>query len=409
VSGNSRPPGRFDRKIVYVIAAYPDLTKTFIDREILEAKRLGLDLKLVAIQRPPNQAFPPEVRDLMRDTTYLRPCSIVAMARAHLRCLRNDFRTYVGTLWHLVTRSHPTFASRLKTVVHFCEGVFAAWLLRRAGIDHVHAHFADRATVIAIVISRLLRVPYSVTVHAYDIYKEPVFLLDKLRNARFATTCTAFNKAHLDRETTGEIELIYHGLDFRSFPEVVPRPSTPPLILSVGRLQKKKGFSFLVRALSQMKAAGQDFRCEIIGEGPERASLSQLIAESGLDGLVLLSGALPNAEVMGRYPCASVFVMPSRIAEDGDRDGIPNVILEAMAFGLPVVSTNVSGIPEVVHNRETGILIEPADSQALAAAITELLQDRELASRVGAKAATFVRSRFDIRRNVSRLVELLHE
>ena len=397
------------QRIVYIIGTYPDRTKTFVDREILEAKRAGLSVSIIAIRSSKVKDLSPPVQRLKEEITYLVPVSLILFARAHLRFLVTQFRSYSKTAFFLLTREHPNLASRFKTLLHFAGGVVAADHLRRSQLpNHVHAHFADGAAVIAMVISRLLAIPYSFTAHAYDIYRSPAFLEDKICGAKFVTTCTAYNKRHLEAETGRPIELVYHGLDFSAIREVgiSKQKFSPPLILSVGRLTEKKGFAYLIRACASLKERGYDFRCEIVGDGPNTRELESLIRELGLSGLVKLIGALPVEEVFAKYSKASLFALPCCVTEEGDRDGIPNVILEAMAFALPVVSTDVSGVPEVVHHEKTGLLVESRNIEQLSSAIATLLTDPEQAHWLGQNAAEFVHQEFDIRRNVNHLTRL---
>jgi glycosyltransferase involved in cell wall biosynthesis len=402
---------RSRKKVAYILGTFPILTTTFIDRELLEAKRIGLDMVLVAIRKSNGGTFSAAVEQLSNETVYLLPVSVFRLMRAHLYFLSARFPSYVGTLWYLLSREHPSFRARFKTLLHFGEGVLAADLLRKYSVEHVHAHFADRATVVAMVIHRLLDIPYSLTAHAFDIYGAPVFLADKIKNAKFAATCTRYNKLHLEKETGHEVELIYHGLEFGEIPNCASRKkkSGVPAILSVGQLTEKKGFPYLVRACSMLREKGYNFTCEIIGEGPQRPRLSTLIEDLNLEGIVILRGALSHAEVLRAYSKATVFVLPCIVAEDGNRDGIPNVILEAMAHALPVISTDISGIPEVLRNQETGLLTESRSADALSAAIARLLDQPSDATAIGQNASEFVREKFDIRRNVRRLVDMLTE
>jgi colanic acid/amylovoran biosynthesis glycosyltransferase len=398
-----------DKHIVYVIGTYPDLTKTFIDREILEARRAGLDVSIIAMRRSKAMDLNLAVQRLMEEIMYLVPISVIRFGRAHIFFIGRHFRKYTQTMKYLLTREHLTFRARFKTLLHFGAGVQAADHLRRTKIpDHIHAHFADGAAVIAMVVSRLLGIPYSLTAHAFDIYRTPVFLKEKVAGAKFVTTCTAFNKRHLEKVTGYSVELIYHGLDFEAIGETddILEKATPQLILSVGRLQEKKGFAYLIKACAILRQRGLDFRCEIVGEGPGEEALSSLIQSLGLLDTVTLCGALPNAKVLKKYSRASVFVLPCCVTEDGDRDGIPNVILEAMAFGLPVVSTDVSGVPEVVHDSKTGLLVESRNVVELSRAIARMLENRAEARKLGQNASEFVQSKFDIRQNVKRLGQL---
>jgi glycosyltransferase involved in cell wall biosynthesis len=398
----------FNKKIAYILGTYPILTTTFIDRELLEAKRLGLKLILVAIRKAKAGSFSTAVQQLSNEAVYLLPVSVSRLVSAHLYFIAVRFPTYMWTLLYLLSRKHPTFLARFKTFLHFGEGVLAAALLRDKAIEHVHAHFADRAAVVAMVIHKLLGIPYSLTAHAVDIYVAPVFLLEKIKNAKFAATCTRYNKVYLENETAQPVELIYHGLDFRDIHGRVSRREhqSAPLILSVGQLKEKKGFPYLIHACALLREKGYAFTCEIIGDGVLRPALSALIQELNLANVVILRGALSHPDVLTEYTKATMFVLASIVGEDGNRDGIPNVILEAMAYELPVISTDVSGIPEVVRNGETGWLTKSRNADALSSAIARVLDYPEDAAAIGQNASAFVREQFDIRRNVGRLIEM---
>jgi glycosyltransferase involved in cell wall biosynthesis len=180
----------------------------------------------------------------------------------------------------------------------------------------------------------------------------------------------------------------------------------PRLIISIGQLWERKGLRYLVEACGVLRDRGADFRCEIVGDGPLRAELEALIQELDLADRVLLTGPQPFPEVVRRYRRASVFVLPCIVTDEGDRDGIPNVILEAMASRLPVVSTAVSGIPEVIHDGETGLVVPQRDPAAIADAVQRLAADPGLAAAIGERANALVRAEFDPDRNVGRLLEL---
>ena len=397
------------KRIAYLVGSFPSLTKTFINREILEAKRQGINLVLIAIRRPGAFVMGGEVRQLAAETRYILPVGWFRFLADHLRFGLTRPRVYLATLIYLLTRRHDTLATRIKTFLHFGEGVVAAGLLQPERIHHIHAHFADRAATVALVASRLLGVPYSLTAHANDIYVAPVLLPEKIAHAKFVTTCTTYNQAHLEQLTQRRIELVYHGLDLAALTPA-PRPTRVdpwPLVLSVGQLKEKKGFKHLTRACGLLKSRGVEFRCEIIGEGPQRGELEQLVADCGLQDTVALRGALPNAEVMAQYGRATLFVLPCVVAGNADRDGIPNVLLEAMASRVSVITTRLSGIPELVEDGVTGLLVDPGDETALAEAIVRLLNDAELRGRLARQGRRRVEERFDIRVNTGRLVELL--
>ena len=250
--------------------------------------------------------------------------------------------------------------------------------------------------------------PYSVTAHASDIYVSPLLLRTKLAGADFVATCTGYNQTHLVEavpEAAGKIALAYHGLELEHYDPSTRTPAILPTLLAVGQLREKKGLAYLLDACRELTDRGVRFQCEIIGEGPQRAELERKMRELGLEKAVALRGARSHDEVIEAYRRAWLFVLPCVISEDGDRDGIPNVILEAMAMGLPVVSTRHSGIPEVVEHEATGLLVPPADAAALADALVRVLEDRREAHEMGEHGRTFVLDRFDAERNVRALRE----
>jgi len=397
------------KRLAYVIGTFPSLTVTFIEREVLEAKRSGSDIVLLSIRHPKEFEMRPEIRELASETRYLLPASWIRVLGAHLYFAVMRPWTMISTAAYLLTRPHTGLRARFKTALHFGEGVYAASMLRPDRIEHIHAHFADRAATVALVAARLLGGTYSLTAHANDIYVRPTVLKEKIANARFATTCTRYNKTHLEEQTGQPVELIYHGLDLSQIkPERSGRQkSSPPLILSVGQLKEKKGFPILLEACHILARKGAEFQCEIIGDGPDRETLECLWRDLELQDSVSLVGARSNTDVMRRYGDAAMFVLPCIIAKNDDRDGIPNVLLEAMANELPVISTPVSGIPEVLVDEETGIVSEPGNAESLADAILRLLGDTELQKKLGQRGREVVKERFDIQKNIGRLIELL--
>jgi glycosyltransferase involved in cell wall biosynthesis len=314
-------------------------------------------------------------------------------------------------LFYLLTRSHKTALERLKTLFHFYEGIYAVQLLRRSNVEHIHAHFADRAAIVAMVAAKFLDIPYSITAHASDIYVSPVILKEKIENAKFVTTCTFYNKVHLERLTRQQIELVYHGVDLKDLRSTTINKSIerPELILSVGQLKEKKGFFFLIKACRLLKNRGFDFICEIIGEGPERSNLEKLIDDLSLKDAVTLSGSVPNKNVMDRYQRATLFVLSCIPAKDADRDGIPNVLLEAMGFEIPVISTKFSGIPEVIEDGVNGLLVDTENEEALADAMAKLLSNARLQKKLAYNGRKIIEDKFDVNKNIEQLLRLFNK
>ena len=398
-------------RLGYVIGTYPRLTTTFIDREIELLRRWGVDIDLVSIRRP-DGLLSAEQQEVGRRVRYILPTTPPRLLRAHIRFAGR--RQYWQLLWYLLTRPHPHMRARLKTILHFGEGVLAADMFRQREIRHIHAHFIDRAAVVAMTAARLIGVTYSVTAHADDIYVDAVLLREKMSQAKFVVTCTSFNVEHLahlaaDTSVPPETSLnrVYHGLDAGRYQPAAPAGGDPPVVLAVGQLRPKKGFDHLLDACRQLHLEGRPMKCVIVGDGPLHDSLSLRIQALGLGDTVTLTGALSHGEVIEHYRRADIFVLPCVTGTRGDRDGIPNVILEAMAMELPVVSTATSGIPEAVEHSQTGLLVEPGDSHALAGALAELLDDPELRTRLGRQGRHVVLDKFDLEANVKELYELL--
>ena len=393
--------------LVYIIGTYPGLTTTFIDREIRALRRQGVQMHVVSIRKP-HTILSFDQDELLKITSYLIPVSWLKFAATHLRFAFQKPTIYFGTLLELVRSPHPDFMTRLKTVLHFAEGVYAAGLISEHPCDHIHAHFVDRASTVALVASRLLNLPYSVTAHANDIYINPILLPLKLSKASFVATCTDYNRQHLQEVThlNGKLHCLYHGLDLETYPPSADHSmEIIPTITSVGQLKEKKGFQYLLQACLILKSKDYIFNCQIIGEGNLRSELERQIHELSLENFVTLRGALPHESVIQEYQHSTLFVLPCITGSDGDRDGIPNVILEAMAMQLPVVSTQHSGIPEVIKSGVNGLLVPPADAPSLANAIASLIDDPFLRTQLGRRGRQTVTRQFNAMDNAGRLLD----
>jgi colanic acid/amylovoran biosynthesis glycosyltransferase len=283
---------------------------------------------------------------------------------------------------------------------------FAAWAqeLKRRGVAHLHAHWATEAATVALIFSRLTGLPFSFTAHAYDIFLQPQYLGLKLSEARFAVTVSAYNRQYLmdayGSEFGPKIHVIYPLIDVERFAMRERPPDGPLSIVSVGRLTEYKGLIYLVEACCRLKERGIEFRCQIVGEGEDRSELEAAITRCGLEDQVKLLGSVPYKQVPSLLEQATVFALPCVIARNGDRDGMPLVLIEAMARGVPVVSSDVIGLSELVRE-DVGFLVPPRDPQALADALVQVawagdrgqqamgqagrrIVERELDARVGA-------------------------
>lgn len=394
--------------ITYIIGTYPGLTTTFIDREVMALRGMGVKLRILSIRQPWTK-LSAEQEILRKDVTYLLPVQWLPLIISHVSYALTKPKRFFSVLAYLLTRPHPSFRARVMTLIHFVEGVYAAYMLRYTHGQHLHAHFIDRAATVAMVASRLLGVPYSVTAHASDIYVNPVLLKEKLANAKFVSTCTAYNRSYLSQFGKDlfnhKLLCIYHGLELERYVNKQRPRVGHPVILSVGQLQERKGLSYLVEACGILRDRGIQFECRIIGEGSLQRILQEQIQSLGLEDFVQLVGALPHEQVIAQYQDATVFALPAILGKDGDRDGIPNVILEALSMGLPVVSTAHSGIPEVIEEGINGLLVPPEDAKALSIALERLICDPEMRNAFGKAGRQIVADQFNPEKNARRLLE----
>jgi glycosyltransferase involved in cell wall biosynthesis len=287
-------------------------------------------------------------------------------------------------------------------------GVLRGAQLHGDPIARIHAHFAHDPALVALLAHRLTGVPFSITAHARDLYGIPVDTLAARTDAAAAVvTCCRANADYL-RDTVGASPvLVHHGVDVETYRPVPSGPGADvPTILSVGRLVEKKGFDDLLAALALLRDEGRRFRCAIYGDGPLRDELADQRDRLGLHDIVTFAGACPPADLVPAFQAADVFVLTPVIGADGDRDGVPNVLVEAMACGVPVVSTTVGGIPELVTHGDDGLLAPPHDPATVARHLGALLGDPDRRVTLGARARSTVEARFDSRVAASRLASL---
>ncbi len=291
------------------------------------------------------------------------------------------------------------------------QAIIVGQLAVERGISHLHAHFATSATSVARLAARLAGVTYSFTAHAKDIYGPEVRhedLRSKLADASAGVTVSDYNLAHL-RRTYGpaadRVTRVYNGLPLDEFPYSSP-DTRSPLILFVGRLVEKKGLTDLIDACAILTEARRPFLCRIVGEGPLEGQLHAQIDRLGLSSNVILLGPRPRREVVRHLQQAAVLAAPCVVSPDGDRDGLPTVLIEAMAAGTPCVATRVTGIPEIVRDESTGLLVDEHNPRALAVALERLLSDAQLRVRLATAGRALIECSFDTRRNAAQIRRL---
>ncbi|MDY0042858.1 MAG: glycosyltransferase, partial [Desulforhabdus sp.] len=375
-----------DNRLGMILKGFPRISESFISTEILLLESLGIPIEIYSLKQPRENFSHAKINRIKAPVTYM-PEYVLPHWRTLLRSNSTAWRKlraqYRKGLWDALLRA---FERRSwATLRHFLQaGHLTAIRLTERPVDHLHAHFCHTPTSVALFASNLTGIPFSFTAHAKDIYtSEPDQLTRKIEKARFVVTCTKYNARHLSKLSSMEsrtrhsktpIYTIYHGidLDFFSF-QHAPAPGPPYRILSIGRHVEKKGYEDLLKAVKLLADAGVDFQLVQIGSGEITPQLIDLVHDLGIGGRVQLLGTLPHEEVIKHYRSAHCFALACKIAVDGDRDGIPNVLVEAMAVGLPVVATRVSAIPELVEDGVTGTLVEPENPAAMADAILRVL------------------------------------
>ena len=386
----------------YLLKCFPRLSETFILNEVLELERQGVNLRVYSLnepQEPVTHRLAGSVRSPIRYLPFPLLSSAHRYAGAHLLLLARHPVGYLLTLFSVSISFDVDLFQR------FVQAGYLAGLLRRDGVRHVHAGFVHYPGSVAWLVHRITGRTFSLATHAKDmVHSPPALLRRKLSEAEVVFTCTQFNVPELEARAAPagirRLRRIYHGANLERFPfEPGPRLD-PPLILSVGRLVEKKGLDHLVTACRLLADRGRSFQCRIVAASRDRwDEISAQIRTMGLSERVQLTGPLDQDELRRWYRSACVFALPCVVAEDGDRDGIPNVLVEAAASGAPLVTTAVSGIPELVRDGETGLVVPPRVPVALAHAIERLLDSPELCQSLRSGARSRVEEFFDLRRN----------
>ncbi|HSQ17942.1 MAG TPA: glycosyltransferase [Anaerolineales bacterium] len=403
-------------KLVYLIGTYPGLTNTFIDQEIATLRRLGdFQIRIVSIRYPHTiDLCSQEQKEFFKETQYLLSShwsgfNFPAFLLANFFFILSLPRTYFGTLFYLLSRSHENIKAWIMTILYFWQGAYAASLLRRTEFDHLHVHFMDRAVLVALVVGRFLGKSYSFTAHAADIYTGAALVREKIDNARFMITVSQYNKQHLLKTYPGinpdKIHILHPWVDVCQFTPRADRPIHDVLhILSVGRLVEKKGHMDLIDAAYLLREKGVVAECKIVGEGPLQQELKERIIHHELQESVHLLGGLPQDQVLNLLrDWTDVFVLPCVIARNGDRDGIPVSLAEAMAMKLPVISTDIIGISELVQPG-TGILVPAHQPSALAEALSTIaVQEKQTSARMGRKGREVVDREFNLLKGTQEL------
>ena len=387
--------------IGYVLTTFPALSETFVLNEMLELDRQGVTITVFSLREPRNEPRHASLGQLRARIVYFKDSPV---ARPSFADISEGAITYVKAL----------LSGQFDELKNISRAIRIAAAARRQGVEALHAHFADRPASLAYWAHRMTGLPFSLTAHAIDIFEHGLrdkLMVTKLREARFAITVCDFNKKfildHYPGVPAENVHVINNCVDTSYFAFRDSQVADSPNILSVGRLVPKKGFDLLIAACARLREMDKPIRMTIVGEGPERESLEKLIASVEVSDLVTLAGAGSHAVVRGLMSEATIFCMPFRRTKSGDQDSLSLVLIEAMASGVPVISTRLAAIPEIVDDGVNGLLVDPEDPSALATAIARLVDSTELRTRFAAAARQKVETRFLLSKNVSEIRSLM--
>ncbi|MGA7874020.1 MAG: glycosyltransferase [Desulfoferrobacter sp.] len=401
-----------------ILKGYPRISETFISSEILLLESLGIPIEIYSLKQPREDFSHEKVNAIKAPVTYMPEYVLPhwqTLLQSNWIAWRNLGNRYLTNLDAAIRRAYERRTTA--TLRHFLQaGHLTAVRLLGRPVTHIHAHFCHTPTSVALFASQLTGRPYSFTAHAKDIYtSDPDQLARKIDSASFVVTCTKHNARYLaqlsseesDRVPKTAIYTIYHGIDLDFFTfDHRPTPGPPYKILSIGRHVAKKGYDDLFMAAKLLDEAGLDFQLVQIGSGEITSELKAIVRNLGIQHKVKMLGTLPHEGVIEHYRSAHCFALACKVAPNGDRDGIPNVLVEAMAVGLPVVATQVSAIPELVEDGISGTLVEPENPASLAHGIMRILLNPEKFEKQQEQARAKVEMEFDSRRCVTQLCEL---
>ncbi len=428
------------KRIAFIMSTFPTLTETFVAGEIKILMDEFPNSKIYSLRRPFDVKLHKESEELMKKTVYVDPIHSGACAASNFHWMVRRPRKYFGTLGFLIRHTLSNPVHFLKTMALYPQAVHIASMLKETPLNHLHAHWSGYPTTVALAVSRLTGLRFSFTSHACDTSMIKTMVKQKVQEADFVLTCTRdalrFLSTFLNASEMKKIIVNYHGSNLQKFrPELRRKHSEErPFLLAVADLHERKGFPFLLEALALLRKKEVPFACHIVGEGPQRTFLEKRIQELGLQEAVFLPGSMTQEKLIDDYyALADIFVLPCVVqhvrffrknvdlgrlkiieikmsgGEGIQKDGIPNVLVEAMGMKIPVVSTRVAGIPELIRDKENGLLVPPRDPEALSAALKSLIEDPSLQTTLGEKGYVRAHEAFDRSKNIQALVEIFRE
>jgi colanic acid/amylovoran biosynthesis glycosyltransferase len=398
-------------KVAYLVSRFPKLTETFVLYEMQAVEKQGISVELYPLLRERTDKTHAEAESWVK-RAHFTPLISFSILRSNLLYLVRSPGTYLRTLRDLLWGTRGSLRFFQGALAFFPKSVHLAQMMHKAGIVHIHAHFASHPASAAFIIHRLTGIPYSFTAHGSDIHRDQHMLAEKTAEAAFVVPISRFNRDVILRSSNGKhadkIHVVHCGVDTSKFQPNGKNgaQSGPVQILCIGTLHEVKGQKHLIEACRILKKQGIPFSCHFIGDGPDEQALAEQTRQAGLNDQIVFHGRLDQEEVLEFLHQADLLVAPSVPSRDGRREGIPVVLMEAMACGLPVVSSRLSGIPEIVSDGVNGLLTEPGDAQAIAEAITCLSVSPALRKQFGTAGRQTIEREFDLPSSARQLARL---
>ena len=397
-------------RLAYLTSQYPAASHTFIRREVEALRELGWTIDTFSVRSPGNgEADNDSDRAEQARTYYILRQSPFAILGAHAASFLSNPARYLRTLGLALSHRAPGVRGLFLALAHFAESMVLARELKRRGAEHLHNHFANSAATVGLLASRQLGIGWSFTMHGISETDFPAGLMlgRKIEAADFVACVSWFGRAQglrlVDADHWDKLQVVRCGLPLDRLPLRGPRDEGESTIICVGRLSPEKGQAGLLRAFASLKETRPGLKLQLVGDGPDRAALEALAAELDVAQAVTFVGRLSETETLAEIAGSDMLVLPSFM------EGLPIVLMEAMALGVPVVASRVAGIPELVEDGVTGLLFTPSDWDALAGSIERLLDDKTLCDSIGQRAAEKVEAEFDARKSAQRLAALFEQ
>ncbi len=398
------------KRIVYVVSLFPSLSETFIVREINSLIERGVDVRIISLKKPSAELLQTDSAALLDRVRHPQPLPQALLDS--WRAFRLNPRAVLRALGLLLADSWRRPDVALKSAVTLFRALQQVPWLQAFDPQLIHAHWATYPSTAAWALGCVVDRPFSFTCHAHDIFIEKQLLARKIREAALAVTISRHNVdwlcAHATPIAGDKLKVVHCGVDMAHAPWQTAYRETR-MLLAVGRLDPVKGFETLIDAVALLRQRGIDLDCRLVGSGPLDPMLRRRALELGVASRIEFAGAQPQERIRSWMSTSTLFVLPSQVAANGNRDGIPVALMEAMASGCPVISTRVSGIPELIEDDFDGVLVEQRDPVALADAIVRLLESGDLRQRLAIAARTRIETEFDARKEAGRLHELMTE